>query len=89
MEGLELTQDTPSPTHSAKEIYLPQRDKGQRIRDKDRKSRMWGKEKDVREREIGYLPQRDKGLPLDRDKTAMVHRQMAVYIGKERSPVLG
>ena len=29
-----------------------------------------------------YLPQRDKGLSLDREETDVAHRQMTVYKGK-------
>lgn len=45
---------------SKEEIYLPQRDKGQGARDKDRRQR-------TREKENGVLFQRDKGLPLDKE----------------------
>lgn len=30
----------------------------------------------------------DKGLPLGREETVVVHRQMAVYKGKKGKPVL-
>jgi hypothetical protein len=36
-------------------IYLPERDKGEGIRDKDRRERMREKEKGTRERGQGYL----------------------------------
>jgi hypothetical protein len=53
---------------STKEICLPQRDRGQGIRNKDRKWRMGKKGKGTREE--------DKGLPLDREETGVVHRKM-------------
>ena len=49
-------------------------------------------ERRVKEQERGerYLsPERDKGLPLDREETDVVHRQMVVYKGKKANPVLG
>lgn len=36
----------------------------------------------TREREEGYLSQRDKGLPLNREEIDTAHRQMIVYKGK-------
>lgn len=36
----------------------------------------------TREREEGYLSQRDKGLPLDKEETVMTQRKMTVYKGK-------
>jgi hypothetical protein len=45
-----------------KEIYLPQRDMGQGMRDKVRKERKKGK--GTRERGKRYLPQETKGMPL-------------------------
>ena len=47
------------------------------------------KEKGTRERRQGYLSQRDKGLPLDREETDMPHRKMAVYKDTRGNPVLG
>ena len=40
---------------STKEIYLPQRDRGQGLRDKDRRQRKREKRKGTMEREEGYL----------------------------------
>lgn len=37
----------------------------------------------------GYLSQRDRGPPLNREETVMAHRQMEVYKGKGGNPVLG
>ena len=37
----------------------------------------------------GYLPRRDKRLPLDREETGLAHRRKAVYKGKMGNPVLG
>ena len=37
----------------------------------------------------GYLPQRDKGLPLDREVTDITNRQVAVYEGRRGNPMLG
>ena len=67
---------------STEEIYLLQRDKGRGIRDKDRRWRMRTEGKGTWEMGKGYLSQRDKGLPLDREETGVDHRQMAVYKGK-------
>jgi hypothetical protein len=39
-----------------------------------------------RERGTGYLLQRDKGLLLDREETALAYWQMAVHKGKRRNP---
>ena len=56
---------------------MPERDKGEGIRDKDRRWRMRRKGKRAREKRKRYLPRRDKGLPLDREKTDMACRKMA------------
>jgi hypothetical protein len=61
-------------------MYLPQKDRGQGIRDKDRRER-------TRQRE-GYLSRRDKQLTLDKKETDTSYRQMAVYKRKRRNPVL-
>lgn len=60
---------------------MPQRDKDrkQRVREKGREQGEGGKE---------YLPWRDKGLWLHREKTDVAHRQTAVWKG-EGKPVLG
>lgn len=36
----------------------------------------------------GYLPWRDKGLPVDGEETDVVHRQVAVFKGKWGNSVL-
>lgn len=61
-------------------------DKGQEIRVKgDRQGRRgWG----TREKGNRYFPERDKGLPLSREERSMIHRQMTVYRGKLRNPML-
>ena len=59
---------------------MPQKDRGQGIRDKDRRER-------TRQRE-GYLSRRDKQLTLDKKETDTSYRQMAVYKRKRRNPVL-
>ena len=64
-------------------IYLPERDSEQGIRDKDRRQRMREKGKGTTEMEERYLPQRDKGLLLDREEIDMAHRKMAVNKGKK------
>lgn len=52
---------------------MPQRDKEQGIRGKgDRRHMRKGQ---------GYLPQRDKGLPLDREETDLAYRRTAVCKG--------
>lgn len=66
-----------------KRFDLPQGTKGWEIRDKGRRQRMRMKRKGTRERDKG-----DKGLPLGREETVVVHRQMAVYKGKKGKPVL-
>lgn len=75
---------------STKEIYVLHRDKGQRLRDKDRRGqgRRW---KGIRKRGKGYffLFQRSKRLPLDREETGVAARQMAVYEGKRGNYVSG
>lgn len=57
---------------------FPQRDRGQEIRDKDRRWRIREKGKGMREWVRGYLSWEggDKGLLLDRRKTDMTHRKM-------------
>ena len=63
---------------------MPQRDKGQGIKDKDWRQRIRDKKKKkgTSERGKGCLPQRGKGLPLDREEMDVAHRQMALYKGK-------
>jgi hypothetical protein len=65
---------------------LPQRDKEQRTRDEDRGGRMREKRRGARERGKGYLPGRDKRLPLDREETDMACRQTEVYKNKGETP---
>lgn len=48
-----------------------------------------GGERGQRRREDRCLSQREKELPLVREKTDVVYRQMAVYKGKKENPVLG
>ena len=48
-----------------------------------------GEGKETRKRGREYLSQRDKGLPLDREETDVVHRKMAVYKSKMGNPVSG
>ena len=55
MEGMVSAQDPQDQVLSTKEIYLPQRDRGQGIRDKDRRWRMREKGKGTRERGKEYL----------------------------------
>ena len=47
------------------------------------------KGKGTREKGKGYLPQKDRGLPLDREETDMAHRQMAVCKNEVGIPMLG
>lgn len=47
------------------------------------------KGKGTTEMEERYLPQRDKGLLLDREETDVAHRQMAVYKGTRGNPYDG
>lgn len=60
-----------------------------RAKDKDRRQRK--REKGAREKgeEMGYVAQRDKGLPLVRKETDVVHEQMVVYKGTRANSVLG
>jgi hypothetical protein len=70
-----LAQDPQDQVLSIKEVYLPQRNKGQGIRDKG--SRQRKRENGEGEREE-YLSRREnKGLPLDRGETDMAPRKMA------------
>ena len=82
--SLMLAQTSQDQALSTKEIYLPQRDKGQGIRDKDRRQ-------ETRERGKGVCPdwRVDKGLPLDREEAGVAHRKMAVYKGTGRKSALG
>lgn len=57
---------------------MPQRDKGDKRKRRVEKGREKGK---------GYLPQKDKVLPLDREETDMVHRKMAVHKRKGKSHI--
>uniref|UniRef100_A2AP18-5 Isoform 5 of 1-phosphatidylinositol 4,5-bisphosphate phosphodiesterase eta-2 n=1 Tax=Mus musculus TaxID=10090 RepID=A2AP18-5 len=61
----------PRPILSTKGIYLPQRERGQGVRDKDRRWRVREKGKGTREGARGICPggRGDKGLPLDREET--------------------
>lgn len=63
---------------TTKKIDLSQRDRGQGEDPKtgDRRQGRSGKEQEKKGK--GCLSRRDKGLPLDREETAMAHRQMAV-----------
>lgn len=67
---------------------MAQRNKGQGVRDNDRRQRTGGRRHgsgEMNERGQGYLSQRgDKGLLLD-----MAHRQMTVYEGKMKNPMRG
>lgn len=63
---------------STKEVYLPQRKKGQGIRDKGRRQRKWEKRKRIREKRMSICPGEKTGLPLDRGETDVAHRKMAV-----------
>ena len=56
---------------------MPHRDKGQGIRDK-------GRRQETRKKGKGFLPQRDKTLPLDREESEVAHVQMA-----KRNPASG
>lgn len=49
-------QDPQDQVLSTKEIYLPQREKGHGIRDKDRRQKMRQREKGLRERRQGLCP---------------------------------
>ena len=68
---------------STEEIYLPRRDKGQETGDK-REGR-----KGTKKMEKGYLPQRYKGLPLNREQTEIAHSQIAIYKGQKKNFLLG
>lgn len=48
-----------------------------------------GGRKGTKDRGRVFVLEQDKGLPLDREKTDMAHRQMAIYKGKRRNLVLG
>jgi hypothetical protein len=71
---------------STKEIYLPQRDRGQALRQRQEIEK--GKEGNQGEGE-GYLFRSVQGLSLDREETDQAHKQMVVYKGKGGSPMLG
>ena len=64
MKGPELAQTHQGQVLSTKEIYLPQRDKEQGIRDKDRERIKRENEKEQGRRRKRYLSPKDKGLPL-------------------------
>ena len=70
---------------STKEIYLPQRDKGQGIREKEREYK--GEEGNKGKGTGAFVPEWDKELPLDREETDVAHKQVAVYKGKGGNPV--
>lgn len=57
---------------------MPQRNKGQGIRDKGRRQRKWEKRKRIREKRMSICPGEKTGLPLDRGETDVAHRKMAV-----------
>ena len=88
LKGKEAAQEPQDQVLSTKEMNLPQRDRGQGTRDKDRRWRTWEKGKGTREREEGYLSLEDQGLPLDREEADVVHWKMAFYKGTTGNPVL-
>ena len=53
------------------------------------RQRIKKKGKGTGERGQGYVSQRDKALPLDREEANVKHRQMAVYKGTRENLVLG
>lgn len=63
---------------------MPSRDKGQEIRDNDRKQRTGEKGKETREMGKEHLSWRDEKLILDSEEA---QRQMAVYNEEQGSPV--
>ena len=84
LRGQVSVQDPETQVFNTKEIYLPPRDRGQRI-----KKQRWDIEGDgEREQGIGLLVlEGDKGLPLDREETDVAHRKMAVYKGTRGNPL--
>ena len=48
-----------------------------------------GEREEYKGRGQGYLSQRDKGLPLDREETHIAHRQMSVCKGNGANLTLG
>lgn len=58
---------------------------------KDRRWRKKGKgtKKRAEGGQVVFVQEWDKGLLLDREETHVTYRQMAVYRGKMRIPVLG
>lgn len=54
-KGAVLAQDPQDQVFSPKEIYLPQRDKGQGMKDKDRRQKISEKGKETKERGKRYL----------------------------------
>ena len=81
MIDLESSQNTPRPSSQRKDLFAPE---GQRVGNK-RQIQKTENER-VGERNKGekkkYFPQRDKGLPLDKEETDIAHWQIEVYKGK-------
>ena len=62
------------------------RDKGQRIREKDRAFRTREMRKNAREKGNDTCREdRDKGLPLDKQKTDVARKIMSIYIDKDET----
>lgn len=58
-----------------KKIYLPQRDTGHGVRNKDKEQKIKENGKELREKKKGYLSQRDKELSMDREEKDVADRQ--------------
>lgn len=85
-----MAQEHQDQVLSTSKIYLPQRDKKQGIRDKDRRKRMKETkgEKKQGKRERNFCPRGDldNTLPLGRQKTDVTYRKMRVYKAKGETP---
>ena len=77
-------RDISKTSSQQKEIYLPQRHRGQGIRDKDRRQ----EDKGEGQAYLSSGGERDKGLSLARENTGVAHMKM-VYKGKGGNPLLG
>jgi hypothetical protein len=93
LKGKLLTQD-PKTKFSAQRsfvlfcfvCFLPKRNNGQAIRDKDGKKRMRKKGEGNKGEGKEVFVLEVKGLPLDREETDLAYRKMTVYKRKQETP---
>lgn len=87
-ERWESAQDTLRPSSQHKrDAFATEGQRAGNKKQKDRRQEMREKGKEIWGGEKEYLPQRDNGLPLDREGIGMIQRKMAAYRGKGETQV--